>query len=513
MRLRHLGRISIVLLGAAACAAVAFAAQATDGALSVGSKRFTESYILGEIVAQTAQPHASAQHKPGLGSTAVVLEALKAGAIDVYPEYLGTIDAEILKNPRPTDLATMRRQLQPLGLGVGVPLGFQNTYALAMTAAQAASLGVRRISDLKQHPGLAVGLSHEFLGRADGWPGLAARYQLGLKPTGIDHGIAYDALAGGRIAVTDIYSTDAKIASLGLVVLEDDLAYFPRYDAVLLYRLDAPGRAPAAWRAIESLAGRIGPDRMIAMNGDAELRGMSFQAIAKNFVASAAASPNPSATTRNGFLDRLFADDLPRLTQQHLTLVAVALAVAIVLGIPLGMLAAEKPRLEQPVMAAVGVLQTIPSLALFAMLIPLLGRIGTVPALVALSLYALLPIVRNVTTGLRQIPQGMHDAARSLGLTRAQRWRLVDLPLAMPVIVAGIKTSAVISVGTATIAAFIGAGGFGERIATGLALNDHAVLMAGAVPAAVLALVTQGVFEWVEGRLAPGARYPVRDRP
>jgi osmoprotectant transport system permease protein len=521
MHLRHLGRTLITLLALAGIACLASADQGADNKpLTVGSKRFTESYILGEIAAQTAAVHGPALHRPGLGSTAVVLEALKAGAIDVYPEYLGTIDAEILKNPRPTDLAGMRRQLAAMGLGVGVPLGFQNTYALAMTAAQAAALGVRRISDLKVHPGLALGLSHEFLGRADGWPGLATRYQLGQRPTGIDHGIAYDALAGGRIAVTDIYSTDAKIASLGLVVLDDDLGYFPRYDAVLLYRLDAPKRAPAAWRAIEALEGRIDPARMISMNGDAELRGMPFQAIAKAFVASQAASAAAAAaapaTARSSFVDRLLADDLPRLTQQHLTLVGVALAVAIALGVPLGMLAAEKPALEQPVMAVVGVLQTIPSLALFAMLIPLLGRIGTVPALVALSLYALLPIVRNVTTGLRQIPQGMRDAARSLGLTRAQRWRLVDLPLAMPVIVAGIKTAAVISVGTATIAAFIGAGGFGERIATGLALNDHAVLMAGAVPAAVLALVTQGVFEWVEGRLARGStqrRLPQRSRP
>ncbi len=489
---------------ALACAALAAsgAGHAADAPLTVGSKRFTESYILGEIVAQTAARHAPAQHKPGLGNTAVVLEALKAGAIDLYPEYLGTIDAEILKNPQPSDLAAMRRQLAAIGLGVGVPLGFQNTYALAMTAAQAGALSVSRISDLARHPTLALGLSHEFLGRADGWPGLAARYGLTQRPTGIDHGIAYEALASGRIAATDIYSTDAKIASLGLVVLADDLQYFPRYDAVLLYRLDLPQRAPEAWRAIEALEGRIPPARMIAMNGDAELRGLSFQAIAREFVAPAATA----AASRSGFWARLFADDLARLTQQHLTLVLVAVAVAIALGVPLGMLAAERPPFEQPVMAVVGVLQTVPSLALFAMLIPLLGRIGTVPALVALSLYALLPIVRNVTTGLRQIPQGLHDAALALGLTRVQRWRLVELPLAMPVIVAGVKTAAVISVGTATIAAFIGAGGFGERIATGLALNDHAALMAGAVPAAVMALATQALFEWIERRLAWRAR-------
>lgn len=518
-RVWRLGLISALLLGGNAMAA--------DAPLVVGSKRFTESYILGEIVAQTASRHTQAEHKPGLGNTAVVLAALKAGSIDVYPEYLGTIDAEILKNPRPTDLASMRKALAAMGLGVAVPLGFQNTYALAMTARQAGQLGVQRIGDLTRHPGLVLGLSHEFLGRADGWPGLAARYKLPQRPTGIDHGIAYEALANARIAVTDIYSTDAKIASLGLTVLTDDAQYFPRYDAVLLYRLDAAQRAPLAWKAIEALQGRIDAARMIAMNGDAELRGLTFQVIARNFVAAEAGRSETTGATRSAerasaepgdrtaratFFSRLFADDLLRLTQQHLTLVLVAVAVAIAIGVPLGAAAAARPMLEQPVMAVVGLLQTVPSLALFAMLIPLLGRIGTVPALVALSLYALLPIVRNVTTGLQQMPRGLHDAATALGLSTWQRWWLIELPLAMPVIVAGVKTAAVISVGTATIAAFIGAGGYGERIATGLALNDHNALLAGAVPAAAMALLTQAMFEWIERRLLRRGRAPAAVR-
>ena len=474
-------------------------ARAADGPLVVGSKRFTESYILGEVVAQTAKPHTAVQHRQGLGNTAVVLGALKAGAIDVYPEYLGTIDAEILKNPQPSDLATLQRQLATQGLGVGVPLGFQNTYALAMAADRAQALGVRRISDLARHPELVTALSHEFLGRADGWPGLAARYRLAQRPSGIDHGLALDALAAGRIAVTDIYSTDAKIAALGLVVLEDDAAYFPRYDAVLLYRLDAPTRAPAAWAAIQALQGRIDAATMIRLNGDAELRGQTFATVAQNFLATGIRAVVPAQPS--SIWGRLVADDLGRLTLQHLMLVAVALAVAVLVGVPLGMLAAERPAFEQPVMGVVGVLQTVPSLALLALLIPLMGRIGTAPALVALSLYALLPIVRNVTTGLRQVPPGLREAAVSLALTRAQRWRHIELPLALPVIVAGIKTAAVITVGTATIAAFIGAGGYGERIATGLALNDHATLVAGALPAAAMALLTQAAFEWLERRL------------
>ena len=153
------------------------------------------------------------------------------------------------------------------------------------------------------------------------------------------------------------------------------------------------------------------------------------------------------------------------------------------------------------IFGVVGLLQTIPSLALLAALIPLLGRIGTVPAVIALSLYALLPIVRNTATGLQQVPLGMRQAGMALGLTRLQRWRLVDLPLALPVVLAGIKTAAVLTVGTATIAAFIGAGGYGERIAQGLALNDSAALLAGAIPAAVLALMTQVLFGLAE-RLA-----------
>lgn len=488
-------------------------ASAADDAnrLVVGSKRFTESYILGEIVAQTARPFAAVvEHRPGLGNTAVVFEALKAGAIDLYPEYLGTLDAEILKHPQPTDLDTMRRELAPMGLGVAVPLGFDNGYALALRSSDAQRLQLRRISDLRAQPQLVFGLSHEFIGRADGWPGLAARYRLPQQPVGIDHGIAYEALEAGRVAVTDIYTTDAKIASLGLTVLEDDARYFPRYDAVLLYRLDLPKRAPAAWQAITRLEGRIGQATMIAMNGEAELKGRSFAAIARDFVNP----PGPGVTRggRAGFVERLLGDDLGRLTREHVTLVLLAVGAAVLVGVPLGAAAAAVPRLEQAVMALVGLLQTVPSLALFAALIPLLGRIGAVPALIALALYALLPIVRNTTTGLVQVPQGLRAAGTALGLTPPQRWRAVDLPLALPVIVAGIKTAAVITVGTATIAAFIGAGGYGERIATGLALNDHAALLAGAVPAALLALATQALFEVVERLVLRRRRVPRNSR-
>jgi osmoprotectant transport system permease protein len=494
---------------ALALAPASAASTSTEGALIVGSKRFTESYILGEILRQTAASAGPAEHRQGLGNTAVVLAALKAGAIDVYPEYLGTIDAEILGHRAPSSREVIAKELAQQGLGLGVSLGFANGYALAMPDDQAERLHITKISDLADHPDVVLGLSHEFLGRADGWPGLSKKYGLTARPIGIDHGLSYDAMASGKIAVTDIYTTDAQIAPRHLRVLADDKDYFPHYDAVLLYRLDAATRHPAQWQALQGLANRIPAAAMIAMNGRAELRHEAFADIAKDFLGGHLDLNAPVAdNARDGhtgerFASRLFASDLWPLLGQHLLLVAVAVLCATLLGVPLGAAAAAWPRSEGPVMATVGVLQTIPSLALLAMLIPLLGRIGTGPALVALTLYALLPIARNTATGLLGVPAGLREAGTALGLTPSQRWRAVDLRLALPTIMAGIGTAAVITVGAATIAAFVGAGGLGERIVTGLALNDHAMLLAGAVPAAVLALAVQGLFALIERLATP----------
>lgn len=501
------------------------AAVAAGDTLHIGSKRFTESYILGEVLKQTAAPHAKVEHLQGLGNTAIVLAALQAGRIDVYPEYVGTLDLEILKHAKPAPMEQIRKELAVMGLGVAVPLGFNNTYALAMRGDVDAP---HKLSELAGRDQLRFGLSHEFIGRADGWQGLAARYGLTQRPEGLDHGIAYEALRHEQVDVIDIYSTEARISQYGLRVLEDDRAYFPRYDAVLLYRLDAAKRFPAAWKAISQLEGRISEKDMIAMNAAAEIDGQSFNRVAHDWLAAhpldaPAAGPAgvradataPGVTTsapsvRASLLAKIFDQNLARMTQQHLTLVLLSVALACVIGIPLGVLAASLPRLRQVVLGLAGVLQTIPSLALLALLIPLLGMIGTVPALVALVVYALLPIVRNTCTGLLQVSPGLKLAAQALGLRPMQRLVHVDLPLALPVILAGVKTAAVLSVGTATIAAFIGAGGYGERITIGLALNDNDMLLAGAIPAAMLALLTQGIFELLERAVTNRHRFSVK---
>jgi osmoprotectant transport system permease protein len=421
MKWRRYGALLLVL---AACSTHA------EERLRIGSKRFTESYILGEILARVT----GGEHKPGLGNTGIVLAALKAGAIDLYPEYTGTIAAEIVRLPANATLEQLNRALARAGLAAGVPLGFNDSYALAMREERARELGIRRLSDLVRHPALKFGLSQEFLGRADGWPGLRRAYRLPQSPAGLDHGVAYEALAAARIDVMDVYSTDAKIERYRLRLLEDDRHFFPRYDAVLLYRLDAPRRFPREWRALQGLEGRIDERLMIRMNAAAELEGKSFAQAAALFTRG----PGPASEKRRAFLATLFGADFWRLTREHLVLVAASLAAAIAAGIPLGIAAAKLPRAAQAILGVVGVIQTIPSLALFAFLIALVGTIGAAPAL--------------------------------------------------------------INVGTATIAAFIGAGGYGERIASGLALNDNVTLLAGAIPAAALALLVQGAFEIAERR-------------
>ena len=485
--------------GALVAALLAVAgASAAQEPLRVGSKRFTESYILGEIVVQAARrAGARAEHKPGLGNTGIVFAALKAGSIDLYPEYTGTIAREILKLEASPGIEELNQTLAPMGLGVAVPLGFNNSYALAMREDRAQALGIRTISDLALHPELKLGLSQEFIGRADGWPALKTGYALPFAtPSGLDHGLAYEAVAAGKVDVMDIYTTDAKIERFRLRALEDDRKFFPRYDAVLLYRLDVPRHFPDAWQALQELAGRIGERRMIRMNAAAELEGRSF-AEAAALLDAAETAPRAA---RRSFWTALFGDDFWRLTGEHLLLVFASLAASVALGVPLGIAAARLPRAAQPILGAVGVIQTIPSLALFAFLIALVGTIGTLPALIALFLYALLPIVRNTHAGLEAVGRGMRQAALALGLRARERLWLIEVPLALPSILAGVKTSAVINVGTATIAAFIGAGGYGERIATGLALNDSVTLLAGAVPAAALALLVQGAFELGERR-------------
>lgn len=488
------GRALLAILAAMLTVSTAAAQQAE---IVVGSKRFTESYVLGEIVRQTlAREGIRARHEAGLGNTAILHQALLTGAIDVYPEYIGTIARELLKRPDASSIEAINAALVRERLAVSVPLGFENGYALALREEEAARRGVSRLSDLTEHRSLRFGLSHEFLARADGWPALASAYRLGVRPIGLDHGLAYEALAAGRVDVIDVYTTDAKLARYRLRVLEDDQRVFPKYDAVLFHRIDLQTRSPQGWKALIVLANTIDAKRMIALNAMVELDRLSFADAASRYFGE-------TENVERRALGKLLTDrDFFRLTSQHLVLTFVSVAAAIVVGVPLGVAAWRYPRLGTILLGAVSVVQTIPSLALLAFLIAATGAIGFWPALAALFLYGLLPIVANTHAALAAMPQGLMQAAIALGLPARHRLLKIQLPLAWPTILTGVQTSAVINVGTATIAAFIGAGGYGERIASGLATNDATMLLAGAIPAAVLALAVQGLFTLLRARIA-----------
>jgi osmoprotectant transport system permease protein len=479
-------------------AILAVALGASHEHVVIGSKAFPESWVLGEaLTALAASAGAEAEHRSNLGGTEIVAEALRAGSIDAYPEYTGTLREVVLHAPAAT-IAEIRAILARDGLGVTDSLGFDDSYALAAARTVADRDALRTLSDAARHPELRAAFTHEFLGRADGWPGLRARYGMDFAEVrAMQHQLAFEAIATNSADLVDVYTTDPEIERLGLRVLDDDRGFFPRYEAVVVYRLDFETRAPAALAAMRRLVGRVDRATMARANEMlASGRGTAREA-AGALLHDALGAEAPRVDGAAGPLAAI-----PAALLRHVELAASALVAAIVLGVPLGIVASRRKRLGAIVLGAAGVLQTVPSLALLALLIPALG-IGVAPAAVALFLYGLLPIVEGTCTGLGSIPAPLAESAEALGLTRTARLLSIELPLASPAILAGMRTSAVIGVGTATIAALVGAGGLGDAILQGITLRSSTLILAGAVPAAVLALAVQGAFALLERAIVP----------
>ena len=461
----------------------------------IGSKKFTESYVLGEIAKRSLiEAGISAEHRQGMGGTIILWEALRSGQIDAYPEYTGTITQEILKRSDELTFEQIANELGKAGIGMTEPLGFNNTYALVMLRSRAEKLGLRTISDLKNHPELKFGLTHEFLDRQDGWRPLAQQYQLNPQNViGIDHALGYGALGKGSIDVKDAYSTDAKISENDLVVLEDERQFFPQYKAVFLFRYALPTPAIEALRKLE---GTIDEAKMTRLNAGAERT--------KNYARAATLYFDSKTTSTAWTGGESFPHKLSRWTARHLELAGFSLLLSVLVGIPLGIWASRGGAIGHVILGFAGIVQTVPSLALLALLVPLpFFGISVRTAITALFLYGLLPIVRNTATGLQDIPRALRESAIALGLSPAARLWQIHMPMASRSILAGIKTSAVINVGTATLAALIGAGGLGEPILSGLNLNDHATILQGAIPAAVLALLVQSLFDLLDRVLIP----------
>ena len=463
----------------------------------VGSKNFTESVVLGELIrAMAVSAGARAEHRQALGGTRLVFNALVSGEIDIYAEYTGTLTHEIFAQSKPESQAKLREMLAESGLIMSQTLGFRDNYALGMPADLAERLSIRRISDLRAHPDLVFRFGNEFMERGDGWPGLQQHYGLPQQDVlGLEHDLAYRGLAARDADLTDLYTTDAEIEYYDLRALADDLGYFPSYEAVLLYRAELAENQPAALAAILRLQGLVNEAEMIGMNARVKLGGDPENLVASEFL-SERLGINIEAKAST-VIERFI-----RNTIQHIALVASSLSAAILMAIPLGIAAARRPRLGQLILGAVGIAQTIPALALLVFMIPLFG-IGAGPAVVALFVYSLLPIVRNTHTGLTGIPVPLLESAEALGLPGWARLRLVEAPLAAPAILSGIKTAAVINVGAATLGALIGAGGYGQPILTGIRLDDVGLILEGAVPAAGLAIAVQWLLERAERAVVP----------
>ena len=465
--------------------------------VTVGSKSFTESVVLGDIARLSIEDNGeTAVHRRAMGGTRILHAALRRGEIDVYPDYTGTLRFEVYAGEGVRTLADLRERLAKDGLAMTEPAGFDNSYAVAMQPGQAERLGIETISDLRAHPELVLGLSNEFMDRADGWRALKAAYGLPQSANGLQHDLAYRGIAEGNLDVIDVYVTDPEIAYYELEILNDDRNFFPGYEAVFLYRVDLAERRPAAVEALERLAGRIGPARMRAMNKAVKLDGEEEAAVAARFL-NETFSTEITADAADGMLQRIWTRLL-----EHLWLVAVSLSGALLAAVPLGIAAHRFKRGGGFILSAVGILQTVPALALFVFMIPPFG-IGAEPTIAALFLYSLLPIVRNTHAGLSGIPADLRDSALAMGLSARSRLLKIELPLALPTMLAGIKTAAVINVGIATLGALIGAGGLGQPILTGIRLDDVGLIFQGAIPAALLALVVTGAFELLGRWLIP----------
>jgi len=477
-------RVAILLLTAGL-----FATTATAQPVAVGSKSFTESIVLGEIAQLSiAEAGGPAEHRRAMGGTRILYAALRRGEIDVYPDYTGTLRFEIFAGEGVETLDDLEARLAEDGLAMTAPLGFDNSYALAMRPADARRHDIGSIGDLRAHPDLTLGFSNEFMDRSDGWPALRQAYGLRQAPNGLQHDLAYRGIAEGNLDVIDVYVTDPEIAYYDLQILEDDRDFFPDYQAVFVYRANLAERRPQAVSALKRLESRIEPARMRAMNKDVKLEGLAESAVAAEFL-SDVLETRVIAESSDGRLVRI----RDRLIE-HLWLVAVSLTAAILAAVPLGIAAHRLPRLGGTILSAVGILQTVPALALFVFMIPPFG-IGAEPTIAALFLYSLLPIVRNTHAGLSGIAGDLRESALAMGLSARSRLVKIELPLALPTMLAGIKTAAVINVGIATLGALIGAGGLGQPILTGIRLDDVGLIFEGAIPAALLALVVTGLFE------------------
>jgi len=494
-----------------------FVAAADDEeSIAIGAKNFPESRLLAEMFARLIEARTDlVVERVHLAGTRVCFEALRAGEIDLYPEYTGTGLVTLLgESPGADATETLNRVrsefLDRFDLWWLPPLGFENAYELAVPRELAERHGLSTISDLVAvAEDLRAGLGYEFIERADGLPGLEQVYGLRFGDVkGMQQALKYQAAATREIDCLDVYTTDGRLLVHDLVVLADDRGFFPPYQAAPLARRDTLEKHPEIAVVLGLLADALNEDSMRALNLRVQVRAEPVERVAQEALEQLGligeAEVEAVSSREVPFHTYMWAQraELGRLTLEHLRMTLIALAAGLLTAVPLGMWLERHRGIAEGLIRLVGMTQTIPSIDLLALMIPLFG-VGLLPALIALWIYSLFPILRNTYTGLCGASPDAVRAAVALGMTRGQLLRWVRLPLAVPVILAGVRTAAVLVVGTTTLAALIGAGGLGVPIVAGLQLVDTARILSGVIPAALLALLVDRLLALVEALLRP----------
>ncbi|MBC7474205.1 MAG: ABC transporter permease subunit [Candidatus Sericytochromatia bacterium] len=469
--------------------------------IKIGSKKFPESQLLAEMMSILIEEKTEhkVDRKFGLGGTLICFEALRTNSIDLYPEYTGTGLTAILKdNIQINDADKVYQKVsqgfkEKYNISWLKPFGFNNTYALAISK----KLNIKNISELSSHLSeLRVALSHEFINRSDGYEGLSKHYGFSFpNMKGMEHGLVYKAIESGQVDLTDAYSTDGNLIKYNLLLLKDDKKFFPPYYAAPIIRGEILKKYPEIEKVLNTLNNQINDQEIIKLNYQVEVKSESYEKVARQFLVEKKFIADNKAESKK-------ENPIIKLTLQHIFLTIVATFFSILVGLPLGLLISRYKKLASPILSIAGVIQTIPSLAILGFMIPVFG-IGTAPAIAALFLYGLLPIIRNTYTGITSVDPALKEAGKGMGMTQMQLMFKLELPLSTRIIMAGIRTATVINIGTATLAAFIGAGGLGELIVTGLTLNDNNLILSGAIPSAILALVVDFLLARLENILEP----------
>jgi osmoprotectant transport system permease protein len=471
--------------------------------IRIGSKIFTEGYVLAEILAQHLEAQGLAVKRlGGLGATGITEQAMKSGEMDLVVDYTGSISQAFLGHSKKLAFQDLQQKLKPFGFIMGRPLGFNNTYGIAVRKEWIDEYKIHKLSQLtewlkdKSDKKIKAAFTPEFTNRPENWPQLKNFYALeNIQVLQMDHQLAYESLAHLKVDLMEAYTTDAKLKHYKLKVLDDDQKFFPRFDAVILANAKWVKKNAETWAHLQKLEGLFSDEVMTELNGQADLEKKSIASIARNFLSEKFKKNLPEAPSRISSIQRFLNELIPAFVR-HLILVIVPCFLASLVAIPLAYFSLKFLRFAHVFASLATLAQTIPGLALLALLIPFLG-IGLLPALTTLFLFALLPLYLSTLNGFRSLPQTLHLTCQTLDIKGWFKFRIVEWPMVKPSFLSGLETALISTVASATLAALIGAGGLGQKIIAGLALNDHQTILEGAVPASLLALLIQFFFSWM----------------